>query len=48
MFSTAAGRKDIETKGVSSGELLNVAVEVTKSFLEEGKGTVITEGQLDI
>ncbi|KAL1799343.1 hypothetical protein ACET3X_003380 [Alternaria dauci] len=48
VFSTAAGKKDIETKGVPSEELLNIAVEVTKNLLDEGKGTVITEGHLEI
>jgi hypothetical protein len=44
VFSTAAGKKDIETNGVPSETLLNIAVEVTREFLEEGKGCVITDG----
>ncbi|KAI4705545.1 hypothetical protein J4E81_000428 [Alternaria sp. BMP 2799] len=48
VFSTAAGKKDIETDGVPSIELLKIAVQVTKKFLEEGKGNVITErGRLE-
>ena len=48
VFSTAAGKKDIETDGVPSVELLKIAVQVTKKFLEEGKGNVITErGRLE-
>jgi hypothetical protein len=41
VFSTAAERKDIETKGVPSGELLNIAVGVMNDFLKEGGGNVI-------
>jgi len=48
VFSTAAGKKDIETDGVPSVELLKIAVQVTEKFLEEGKGSVITErGRLE-
>jgi len=48
VFSTAAGKKDIETDGVPSEELLKIAAQVTGKFLEEGKGSVITEtGRLE-
>ncbi|KAI4713823.1 hypothetical protein J4E89_001271 [Alternaria sp. Ai002NY15] len=48
VFSTAAGKKDIETDGVPSEELLKIAAQVTKKFLEEGKGSVVTEtGRLE-
>ncbi|EDU44421.1 conserved hypothetical protein [Pyrenophora tritici-repentis Pt-1C-BFP] len=42
VFSTAAGRKDIETKGLPNEELLKTVTGVMNAFLEEGKGTVIT------
>ena len=48
IFSTAAGKKDIEMDGVPSDELLNIAAQVTEKFLEEGKGSVITKrGRLE-
>lgn len=48
VFSTAAGKKDIETDGVLSEELLKIAAQITEKFLEEGKGSVITEsGRLE-
>jgi hypothetical protein len=45
VFSTAAGKGGIETNGVPSEELLSIAVGVTKAFLQEGKGRVITDGE---
>jgi hypothetical protein len=41
VFSTAAGRNDVETKGVPSEELLKIAAKEMKGFLEDGKGNVI-------
>jgi hypothetical protein len=41
VFSTAAGRKDVETRGVPSEELRKIAAKEMKGFLEEGKGGVI-------
>ncbi|EFQ90850.1 hypothetical protein P3342_004295 [Pyrenophora teres f. teres] len=48
VFSTAAGRKNIETKDVPNQELLKTVTDVTNAFLEEGKGIVITGRQRKI
>jgi hypothetical protein len=42
VFSTVAGMKDHETKGVPSEELLNIAADVIKRFLGEGEGSKVT------
>ncbi|KAI8719775.1 hypothetical protein NCS52_00759500 [Fusarium sp. LHS14.1] len=44
VFSTAAGRPDIETKTESKDILINAAGRFVKGFLEKGKGTVVKEG----
>ncbi|EEU48956.1 uncharacterized protein NECHADRAFT_75637 [Fusarium vanettenii 77-13-4] len=44
VFSTAAGRQDIETKTESVDILINAAGRFVKGFLEKGKGTVVKEG----
>jgi hypothetical protein len=43
VFSTAAGRKDIDTKGVPSEQLLVLAAGTVGRFLEEGNGKVIVD-----
>ncbi|CAA9959252.1 hypothetical protein PTMSG1_02768 [Pyrenophora teres f. maculata] len=48
VFSTAAGKKNIETKDVPNQELLKTVTDVTNAFLEEGKGIVITGRQRKI
>ena len=43
VFSTAAGRADVETKGVPSEHLLRNAADVMNDFLKEGKGSAISD-----
>lgn len=38
VFSTAAGRKDIDTKGAPNERMLNIAAETVEGFLGEGNG----------
>lgn len=43
VFSTAAGRQDIETKTESTDILINAAGRFVKGFLEKRKGTIVKE-----
>lgn len=44
VFSTAAGRQDIETKSESVDTLIDAAAKHVGEFLAEGRGRVVKEG----
>ena len=42
VFSTLAGKRDIDTTTVSSTRLLEIAAETVQQWLSEGKGSLVT------